>query len=194
MRRLDTKQELDRMIQEAVGPLLARIAELETELAKLKKDSSTSSKPPSSDITKPPRPPQPRKGRPKKPRPGGQPGHARHERNPFPAEEVAKTWVYEGTDSSLTVDWEPWEEFRTIQQVELLPKRFEVVEHQARLYRHRVIQSFASDVLQLKFSTGQLVKIVGKASDALAPAYEELQTATSPKRSPKHGPSIPQPR
>ena len=50
-----------------------RIAELELALAKANKDSSTSSKPPSSDITKP----QPKKapGRRKKPRRGGQPGH-----------------------------------------------------------------------------------------------------------------------
>jgi len=39
----------------AVAPLRARIAELEQELARLKKNSSKSSKPPSSDIVKPPK-------------------------------------------------------------------------------------------------------------------------------------------
>jgi uncharacterized small protein (DUF1192 family) len=40
------------LIEAAVTPLRARIAELEAEVARLKKDSSTSSKPPSSDIVK----------------------------------------------------------------------------------------------------------------------------------------------
>ena len=42
---------------------------------------------------------------------------------------------------------------------------------------YRVIQTFLADVLQLDLSTGQLVKIVGKASAALVPSYEELQAA-----------------
>jgi hypothetical protein len=42
---------------------------------------------------------------------------------------------------------------------------------------YRVIQTFLCDVLQLDFSTGQLVKVVGKASDALLFSYEQLQTA-----------------
>ena len=70
-----------------------RIAELELALAKANKDSSTSSKPPSSDITKP----QPKKapGRRKKPRRGGQPGHQRQWRGPLPPERVDETIDYE---------------------------------------------------------------------------------------------------
>ncbi len=206
------------MIEEATAPLLARIAQLEAELARLKKDSSTSSKPPSSDIVKPPpRETKPRVGRKKKRRRGGQCGHLRYERTPFPPEEVDKVWFYEWTDSSLTADWEPLDEFQTIQQADLVPKLFEVIEHRARLYRHRltgevvaatlpdqvmrgglvgprlsaliayqkgachmsyrVIQTFLKDVLQLDLSTGQLVKIVGKASKALVPCYQEMQVA-----------------
>ena len=71
-----------------------RIAELEAEIAKLRKDSSTSSKPPSSDIVKPPksRP----KGTCKKQRRkiGGQEGHPKHERVPFAAEEINNVWAY----------------------------------------------------------------------------------------------------
>ena len=55
MARLYTEVDVRRMIEEATAPLLARIAELEAQLAAAKKDSSTSSKPPSSDIVKPPR-------------------------------------------------------------------------------------------------------------------------------------------
>ncbi len=66
---------------------LAHIAELESrntrlaeQLAKAHKDSSTSSKPPSSDIVKPPKPARKRG---KKRKRGGQPGHKRHERLGF---------------------------------------------------------------------------------------------------------------
>src|SRR5687768_11205915 len=65
--------------------LAARVAFLEAELAAARKNSSNSSKPPSSDIVKPPKPTPP--GGRKRQR-GGQPGHARHERASFPADEV----------------------------------------------------------------------------------------------------------
>jgi transposase len=218
MARLYTEDEVRRLIEEATAPLLARIAQLEAQLAAAKKDSSTSSKPPSSDIVKPPRPDaKTGKGRKKKRQPGGQRGHARHERPLFPPEQVDKVWCYEWAEASSLPEWEPLDEYQTVQQVDLLPKLFEVVEHRAQLYRHRVtgqvvvaampeavrraglvgprlsaliayqkgachmtyriIQTFLRDVLQLDFSTGQLVKIVGKASDALLFGYEQLQTA-----------------
>ena len=126
--------ELERQLAAA----LARIEELERQLAAARKDSSTSSKPPSSDIVKPPRPtPKTRTGRRRKRRRGGQPGHPRHERTCFPPEEVDKVWIYEWPEASLSSDWKPLEEFHTIQQVDLVPKLFEVTEHRARLYLHR---------------------------------------------------------
>ena len=54
MVRVFTRRDVDRMIAEAVAkataPLIERIAVLEAELAKAKKYSSNSSKPPSSDM------------------------------------------------------------------------------------------------------------------------------------------------
>jgi transposase len=61
------------------------VATLREQLAAARKDSSTSSKPPSSDIVKP-KPPPPPDGVPRKI--GGQPGHPKHERQPFPPEQV----------------------------------------------------------------------------------------------------------
>jgi transposase len=218
MARVYTEDEVQRLIKEATAPLLAQIAQLEAELARLKKDSSTSSKPPSSDIVKPPRPSiKGRKGRRGKPRQGGQPGHARHERTPFPPENIDTIWIYEWPESELSRDWKPLDRFDTIQQVDLVPKLVEVTEHRARMYLHRptgkviaaplprdvvraglvgprlsaliayqkgachmayrVIQTFLADVLQLELSTGQLAKVTGKASAALASGYEPLQTA-----------------
>lgn len=104
--------ELERLLAES----LARIAELEKQLAAARKDSSTSSKPPSSDIVKPPQPAvQASRGRKRKRRLGGQPGHQRHERTPFRPEEVDAIWIYEWPESSLTSGWKPLDEFQTIQ-------------------------------------------------------------------------------
>jgi transposase len=67
--------------------LRAVVAQLQRQLAAARKDSSNSSKPPSSDIVKPPKPPPP-PGQPRR-KPGGQPGHASHQRAPFPPEMLA---------------------------------------------------------------------------------------------------------
>jgi len=121
-------------VADAVAPLYARIAELEAELARLKKNSTTSSKPPSSDIVKPPRPaPSGGKGR-RKRRRGGQPGHPRHTRPPFPPEQVNRTWVYEW--ETVPAGWKPLKRFRIVQQVELMEKPYRVAEHRARLYQN----------------------------------------------------------
>lgn len=135
MDRTFTDEQIREVIAAAVtaatAPLLKRIAELESEIARLKKDSSTSSKPPSSDIVKP----SPAGGRKRKRRQGGQPGHARHNRLAFTPEEVDRTRTYERDD--LGGEWEPLDEYRIVQQVDLIDDPLEVVEHRARRYRHR---------------------------------------------------------
>lgn len=126
MTRCFTEEDVRRLIEEAVAPLKARIAELEAEnerlkaeIAKLKKNSTTSSKPPSSDIVKPPRPPK-SGGKRGKRRPGGQPGHARHTRPAFPSEEVDQIREYELP--AVPPGWRPLDRFRVVQQVELVEK------------------------------------------------------------------------
>src|SRR3954470_4754089 len=69
--------------------LQAAVARLQEQLAAARKDSSTSSKPPSSDIVKPPQASGTAETR--RPR-GGQPGHPRHERAMFPAELVNESF------------------------------------------------------------------------------------------------------
>jgi transposase len=78
--------------------LEARLAALEAELATLReqlaaaqKNSSTSSKPPSSDIVKP-KPPNPPTDA--KRSIGGQPGHPKHEREPFPPEQITASYTH----------------------------------------------------------------------------------------------------
>jgi transposase len=65
--------------------LEATVARLQAQLAAARKDSSTSSKPPSSDIVKP-KPPETPDGH--KRSIGGQPGHDKHLREPFMPEQI----------------------------------------------------------------------------------------------------------
>ena len=78
-------------VAKATAPLLERIAALEAELAKAKKNTSNSSKPPSSDLVKPPKPP--RKDGQRRQR-GGQPGHEQHLRADFPPEAIDRVVSY----------------------------------------------------------------------------------------------------
>jgi transposase len=72
-------------LQAQVDALLAEVVALREQLAAARKDSSTSSKPPSSDIVKPKPPPLPDGARRSI---GGQPGHPKHDRQPFPPEQI----------------------------------------------------------------------------------------------------------
>ncbi|MFC1705450.1 IS66 family transposase [Planctomycetota bacterium] len=113
-----------------------RISALEAELAKARKNSSTSSKPPSSDIVKPPRSAGKSKGKGKrkgKRKKGGQPGHAKHGREPFSAEEVDEVIAHvlsacpDCGNDLLLADEAP----RIVQQAELVDKPIRVEEHRA---------------------------------------------------------------
>jgi transposase len=77
------QMQLDNM-KAQLADLAATVARLQEQLAVARKDSSTSAKPPSSDIVAPPKPPAP--GGQTQRHQGGQPGHAKHERSLFPPE------------------------------------------------------------------------------------------------------------
>ena len=140
MAKIFTRKEVDELIEVAVAkataPLLERIAELEAELAKAKKDSSTSSKPPSSDIVKPNKKVAKGKGRRGKRKQGGQPGHSKHERPEFPPEMLDDAWEYhlsacpECGDTLLPSEEAP----KTIQQIEIIQKPIRIDEHRGLAY------------------------------------------------------------
>jgi len=122
-----SKRDLIRIILR----LEERVKELEAELAKLRKNSSNSSKPPSSDIVKPPKAP----GRPggRKRKIGGQPGHPRHERRaftPVEVDEVIEHALDRCPRCGRQLSKAP-EAPRVIQQAELVEKPIRVVEHRA---------------------------------------------------------------
>src|ERR1700747_1365130 len=80
--QLETQQAQLETQQAQLETLRTALAQLQAQLAAARKDSSTSSKPPSSDIVKPPKPPLP-EGQERRSI-GGQPGPPQHERGGFP--------------------------------------------------------------------------------------------------------------
>jgi len=134
-------------LEEKLFGAMERIAQLEEENAQLREDnvrlqqqlaaarknSSTSSKPPSSDIVKPKKP---AKGGKKRKR-GGQPGHPRHERPEFPPETINEFFSHTldscpdcGGKLLISQKADP----RIIQQAELVAKPLYISEHQAVAY------------------------------------------------------------
>jgi transposase len=137
MARVFTRKEVDAMIEAAVAkataPLQDRIAALEAELAKAKKNSSNSSKPPSSDMVKPPKAPAKRG---KKRKRGGQPGHDRHLRPAFPPEAVNDFVPYTldccpDCGGAIRLSKRPPD---VLQQVEITAAPTIVTEHQGLAY------------------------------------------------------------
>ncbi len=130
--------ELRELVAKLTGQLevqAQRITELELELAKARKDSSTSSKSPSSDIVKPPKKKTDRR---KKSKRGGQQGHERKLREPLPPERVNKSFIYEIDDAEVRDrQLTATDEFEIIQHIELLDLPVYVTEHQLRKYFDR---------------------------------------------------------
>ena len=113
--------------------LRQRNAELEARLAKLEKNSSNSSKPPSSDFVNPAKAKAAAKPN-KKRKIGGQPGHPKHERTPFTPEQIDQRWDYyfdrcPDCDGKLELRGEP---VSTLQQVEIVTQPITVSEHRSR--------------------------------------------------------------
>jgi transposase len=118
-------------LERQVAQLLQQIARLNEQVAKLSKNSSNSSKPPSSDIVKPPRPPGPRRGRKRKI--GGQPGHPRHEREQFGPEELDAVRHYR-LDRCPDCGGELQAgkaEDRVVQQIEIPQRPVKIIEHRS---------------------------------------------------------------
>ena len=200
-------------LERVVAALTEENYRLRDQVAKLSKNSSNSSKPPSSDIVKPPKPPS---GKPSNGKAGGQPGHAKYERTPFPPEQIDQTRKYELSKRDAA-GLKPLNDWHVVQQIELKERPFWIVEYRARKYldpvtgriviaplppevvrgglvgwrlsaliayqksgghmSYTTIQTFLKDVFGVSLSTGQLAKVVQKASGALAGAYDELRVA-----------------
>ena len=125
---LSTRVDLEQQQIEALGK---EVDALKRTVARLSKNSSNSSKPPSSDITKP----KPQRSRKAKPKIGAQPGHPKHERPPFAQEDINAFHDYRlsacpecGNADVQLLDLPP----RVMQQMEL--ETFVVTKHEHRSY------------------------------------------------------------
>ena len=131
-------EELRALVAEQAARLeeqAARIAELELALAQAKKDSSTSSKPPSSDLVQP-RPKNKKPGRRQKPRRGAQRGHEQHLRQPLPPDRVDEIVEYGIDDNEVKrLGLRPTGDFETIQHIELPKMPVQVTEYWLTVYQ-----------------------------------------------------------
>ena len=127
--------------QKEIEALKHLVKELSEKIARLEKNSTNSSTPPSSDITKPPK----KEGAEGVKRtPGAQKGHTKHERPLFPPEEVDNTIVHEvsrcpccGSRLEMTK-----EQGETRQQIELVTKPYQITEHHYPVYWSEACQVY----------------------------------------------------
>jgi transposase len=123
------KDAIIAQLLEEIKMLRAEIATLKEKVARLEKNSSNSSKPPSSDIVKPPKP-GPADGTKRKI--VGQNGHQKFLRQPFKPEEV--TPVICELSAQDAQGLEVLDQWYIFQQIKLPAKLYEVIEYRARMY------------------------------------------------------------
>lgn len=112
--------------------LTAEIQLLKEKIARLEKNSSNSSKPPSSDIVNP----KPPAGKGRKRKRGDQKGHKKHMRELFSKEAIDDTVIHELSDDEVErKKLTPLDQTElALQQVGLPKKLYTVTEHRVRLY------------------------------------------------------------
>jgi transposase len=126
------KDAIIAQLLEEVRMLRAEVATLKEEVARLKKNSSNSSKPPSSDIVNP----QPANNKKKKRKIGGQIGHPKYHRALFEADEIDRTVIHKISVKEVRrrglIVLDKTES--VLQQIDLPEKLFNVIEHRVQLY------------------------------------------------------------
>jgi len=126
-----------RQRDERIAALERQVAQLAEQVAKLSKNSSNSSKPPSSDIVKPPKPSKPKgKNRKRRRKIGGQPGHPKHEREPFGPDQVNRVRTYAlPACPACGGHLKPVKGVaRVIQQVEIIERPIRITEYRGLRY------------------------------------------------------------
>ena len=127
---MDAKDRIIQELRELIEELRREIEELKLALAKATKDSSNSSKSPSSDIVKPPKRDAQGKSARKKRKRGGQRGHKRTLRQPLPPDRIDEAFVYKIPDDEVrNRKLTPTDDFEIVQHVELLDMPIYVTEH-----------------------------------------------------------------
>lgn len=126
------KDVIIKQLTEENKQLREHIKLLEEKIARLQKNSSNSSKPPSSDIINP----QPPNSKRKKRKLGGQKGHPKYNRALFEAGEIDRTIIHKIPAKEVRrrglIPLEQTES--ALQQIDLPKKLFSVVDHRVQLY------------------------------------------------------------
>lgn len=172
-----TKDDIIAQQAKQIADLIDRVSELELQLAKALKNSSNSSKSPSSDIVKAPKKQIDRR---KKAKRGGQKGHKRKLREPLPPERVDEEITYEINDAQVReFKLTPTDQFEIIQHVELLDLPIHVTEHRLRKYLDGEDKTVLPDVPEL---AGQpifgprLLSMIGWLKSRAHCSYSTIET------------------
>jgi transposase len=148
-----------RRLEARLAALEATVARLQEQLAAARKNSATSSKPPSSDIVKPPKPPLPDGQAQRKI--GGQPGHPKHERDPFPPEAINAGSFDHRIDlcprCGHGLEPAAWSEPRVIQQVDINEVPLSIQEHRGHPAWCSCCQKLYTAPLPIGIDRGRLV-------------------------------------
>lgn len=123
-------EQANRQLRDEIQQLRADNRKLQDQIARLKRNSSNSSKPPSSDIVKPKKGPR---GRKRRRSIGGQQGHPRQERIPFAPDDI-DTMLFHELPPEQVQELIPLDDWSVLQQVDLVEKLYTVTEHRARKY------------------------------------------------------------
>jgi transposase len=135
--------------------LTGQVEKLTDKVAKLSKNSSNSSKPPSSDIVKPQRK---KKGNDFR-NIGGQPGHTKHERMPFATDEIDdfQTHTLDVCPDCGGKLQEVETAARVVQQVEIVKKPIHIEQHTGLRYWCEHCQKFHYAPMPAHIEKGQLI-------------------------------------
>jgi len=154
IRRIAELEEQVKQRDERIAVLEKQFVELTDKVAKLSKNSSNSSKPPSSDIVKPPRKANQTQGK-----IGGQPSHPKHERPPFTTDQIDHRQPYPldaCPDCGGVLKFIP-DAGRVVQQVEIVKKPVIITEHTGLCYWCEHCQRFHYAPLPPEVEKGQLI-------------------------------------
>src|SRR5882724_5588475 len=148
-----------RRLEARLAALDATVARLQEQLAAARKNSATSSKPPSSDIVKPPKPPPPDGQTQRKI--GGQPGHPKHEWDPFPPEAINAGSFDHRIDlcprCGHGLEPAAWSEPRVIQQADINEVPLSIQEHRGHSGWCSCCQRLYTAPLPIGIERGRLV-------------------------------------
>lgn len=154
-KQLTQRDEHIAVLEKKLADLTQQIALLKDKIAQLSKNSSNSSKPPSSDIVKPPRTGKPKGNSGKI---GGQPGHPKHERPPFTPDQIDDFQTYSldvCPDCGGVLEFRP-EGNRVVQQIEIISQPVTITEHTGLGYWCEHCQRFHKAPLPPAVEKGQL--------------------------------------